>query len=69
MKDKIDELVVRRGAKTVYSGRLILEVNEILSQRFDVNKFRKEHQEMLSDFMKPSRALVYKVKEADNYGR
>ena len=67
-KNKIDELVLSQGIKTVYSGNLILELNEVYSARFDTTSFKKAHPEMLSEFMKESASLVYKVKEMNRDG-
>lgn len=67
-KDAIDRLALKYNAKTIYSGNLILMLNEINSMRFDVKSFKQEHPELLSEYMKPQTALIYKVKENERYG-
>ena len=67
-KDAIDRLALKYNAKIIYSGNLILMLNEINSMRFDVKSFKQEHPELLSEYMKPQTALVYKVKENERDG-
>ena len=67
-KDAIDRLALKYNAKIIYSGNLILMLNEINSMRFDVKSFKQEHPEFLSEYMKPQTALVYKVKETGRDG-
>ena len=67
-KDKIDELVLTRGIRTVYSGNLILQLTEVVSPRFNLNDFKKAHPELLSDFMKSQSFFTYKIKETGRDG-
>ena len=62
-KALLDEHMKAGGKTAIQGGGLIFRLLERESSRFDTAAFKKEHPEMLSEYLKTSTSMVYEVKE------
>ena len=62
-KRAIDEYIKAHGNSRIVGGGLMLSLTTRESGRFDSTAFKKEHPELVGQYMKTSTSVLYEVKE------